>query len=175
MKKFILPLIIAASTIFFDGCEFDTLPINVPISIPVAMSGSVTSVDKTENFCLTSYESYTQHLEDLEKITYIESALRVDSVSNPNLSGSLSIELKSNTGQRLFLVQLNNFKPADYKVNPYILPLTGDQIILINQYVSNNQNTCFTISVTLNNLTGAASPYFISGFIDLVFEAETKL
>jgi hypothetical protein len=175
MKKYIILVFVALSTVLYNGCEFDTLPINVPISIPVGLSGSQNSVENSKSFCLDEYESYSQYLEDMESITYIESAFRVDSLSSVNLTGNLKLELKTQSGQILFSKELNNIRPADYRTAPYVLPLTGDQINLINQYISNMSNKCFTASVSLTNISGGTPPYYVGGIIDMVFEAETEL
>jgi hypothetical protein len=175
MKKYIPLVLIAVSVVFYSGCEFDTLPLNVPISVPVVLTGVLNTVETSSNFCLTDYSSYTQHLDKMNKVTYIESAFRVDSVSHPNLAGNLRVELRNSSGTVLFLAEVNNIRPADYKITPYIIPLTGVQIQVINEYIANATNKCFIGSVSLTGITGGTPPYYLSGNIDMVFETEVDL
>jgi hypothetical protein len=176
MKKLFIPFLMAASTIFFDGCEFDTLPINVPISIPVVFEGSVNAISVNESFCLDDYDSYKQHLEDMKSITYLESAFRVNVISHPNITGSFNIELKNQAGIPLFSIQQSNFRPADYMVNPFIIPISPTQLQALNAYLSNTSNKCFTASASLTNITGGGADQInLTGNIDMVFEVEAQL
>jgi hypothetical protein len=175
MKKLFIPFLIALSILSFNGCEFDTLPINIPISIPVIFEGSVNSINVEKSFCLDDYDSYKQHLNDMKNLTYLESAFRVDIISHPNITGTFNIELKNQAGQTLFSIQHNNFRPADYMVNPYILPLTGTHIQALNAYISNISNKCFSASASLTNITGGGAEINMVGNIDMVFEVEAQL
>ncbi len=167
---FVLPFI------FLSGCDtFDSLPINIPLSVPVVITGSDNSLSQINSFCLDQYESYNSIVEDINRLTYIESALRIDSVSNVNLQGNIRVEIKNAASQTLFVIVLNNVKPSNYMVNPYVFPLTVDQVQLLNQYIQNMQNRCFISDVQVTGITGGSTPHYIRAYIDMVFEAETEL
>jgi len=168
--------VLILSFIFFNGCDsFDSLPINIPLSVQVIVTGNSNSLGETASFCLDQYENYNDIAEDINTLTYIEGALRIDSVSNVNLQGDIRIELKNSAGQTLFLVNLNNVKPSNYMINPYIFPLTVDQVQMLNQYIQNLQNKCFNAEVEVTSITGGTTPHYIRAYIDMVFEAETEL
>lgn len=164
------------SFIFINGCDaFDSLPINIPLSVQVVITGNDNSLSETNSFCLDQYESYNDIAEDINTLTFIEGALRIDSVSNVNLQGNIRVELKNSAAQTLFVIVINNVKPSNYMVNPYVFPLTVDQVQLLNQYIQNMQNKCFISEVQVTGITGGSTPHYIRAYIDMVFEAETEL
>jgi hypothetical protein len=175
MKKYFILSAILISAILIKGCEIDPLPFNIPISVPLSYTGPLTSIVISQDFCMEDFSSYSQHTEDLNKITFLESAFRVDSVSPPNLTGSLGIELKTSSGQTVFNKQIQNFTPADYTVKPYIIPIEAAEIETLNNHLLQPGRKCFTAVVSLTGITGGFLQHHISGYIDMVFEAEVEL
>jgi len=178
MKKYLtnFMLIAAAGTMFlFNGCDFESLPINIPLTVPVVVTGSNNALQELKNFCLDDYDSYNDYREDIRKLTYVEGALRVDSVSSVNLTGNIRIELKNQAGQTLFFFVLNNVKPSNYIRNPYIIPVDVNQIQILNEYIANLDNKCFQVDAQITGITGGTTPHYVRLLVDLVFEAETEL
>ncbi len=172
--KYILNIAAAAlilTSLFISGCDmFDNLPINAPFSVPVIVDGSTNPVIKEQDFCLDQYENYQDISDQINTLTYLEGALRIDSVSSPNLMGNITVTLKTQADQPLFSLVLNNVNPSDYKTNPYVFPLTTEQVQALNQYVSNLDNKCFKAYIRVD-VTQGQTPYYVGAFIDLVFEA----
>jgi hypothetical protein len=178
MKKYNLLLIpfLLLSILPLTGCD-DPIPLNIPITVNVALSGA--NLTTSRSFCLDDFESYQDISDDINSLTYLEGALRVDSISNENLTGDILVELRRSDNQSvLFAYTLSNVRPANFKNTPYIFPLSAAQIQLLNNYIasiSNGGNACFTATVAASNVTGGNPPYYIGAVIDMVFEAETEL
>lgn len=163
--------VLITAFLLMSGCDmFDNLPINAPFSVPVIVDGSTNPVIKEQNFCLDQYENYQNISDQINTLTYLEGALRIDSVSSPNLVGNITVMLQTQAGQNLFSFVLNNVNPSNYKTNPYVFPLTTEQVQALNVYVGNLDNKCFNAYIRVDVTQGQA-PYYVGAYIDLVFEA----
>ena len=164
----------------WNGCDqFNTLPLNIPFTMKVAVEGSEQTLSNSTNFCLsTDSQTYDDYKDKIKSLHFIEAAFRTLSVSPSDITGNITVSLQDGNGTTLFSYAIPGVNPSDYmKPNsPYILQLTQAQIDFINTYLSNvlNSGACFTATITVDNLTGNP-PYSIKGAIDMVIEAETEL
>jgi hypothetical protein len=171
MKKFLLMSVIAV--LFISGCDLGSLPLNVPITVPFALTSQTNSLEQQKNFCLSQYEGLDE-TSKLQRITYVQSAFRIDSLSNNNLTGTLRVEVKHN-GSLIFFYQIASARLADYKTTPKILDLTSEQIQAINVFFENNKDACLDVQVQVSNISSATPPHYMAGFFDLVLEAEAEI
>jgi hypothetical protein len=163
----------------WNGCdEFNHLPLNIPFSLPVYMTGSNTIISDSSSYCLgIDSQTYDQYRDKIRSLHFVEAAFRTISVSPVDLSGDITVTLKDGTGAELFSYVIPDATPADYmKPNtPYILDLRQEQIDLINEYLDSvlNVGACFTGTVTVDNIIGQP-PFTIEGAVDMVIEADTE-
>jgi len=184
MKKYLIQFGTSAVLLFlmltWNGCDdFNSLPLNIPFTIDVSVSGSGSTLSNSQSYCLsTDSETYDEYRDKIQSLTFIEAAFRTTSVLPSDLSGNINVTLQDGDGNVLFSYDIPGASPADYLSpnSPYILQLNQSQIDFINTYLNSllNQGACFTATITVNNITGQA-PYTINGAIDMVIEADTEL
>ncbi len=178
MKNYFITLLFAGSLLLNSGCDvinsFETLPINIPISLPVSISGNGDDLSETQNFCLENFPDFNEYQSDIEDINFVELSFRTKSFSPTNLRGNISFELMDASGNLIFMDELNNISPAEFEENPYVLQLSDEEINLMNQYLDSDGGTCFTGKVNLQITDGSGDNELV-GIIDIVFEAETKI
>jgi len=179
MKKLLFTLLLAGSVFVNSGCDviesFETLPINIPISLPVNISGGDDNLSETQSFCLENFPDFNQYQDDIEDVNFVELAFRTKSFSPSNLRGNISFELMDASGNLIFMDELNGVSPAEFEENPYVLQLSDEEINLMNEYLDSDENgTCFTGRVNLQ-ITEGSGNNSLTGIIDIVFEAETKI
>ncbi len=176
-KKIILYLIFTLIAIpFLNGCdEFESIPINIPISITIeTQHTNSTTTSGTSSYCFENSAAYQQYMDDINSLTYVEASWRTDTVVPSDLSGVVTLTLRNSSGGIILTYSLGQITPADYINNPLQLQLTEAQIDLINLFLSNNDDLCMTAEVLVEQMPGGQEQYVI-GIIDLLFEAETNL
>jgi hypothetical protein len=172
MKKYLMPVMLVFSVVFFNGCDLDSLPLNVPITRDFNLSGNADAVFDSETFSLDDYEDFVG--DDINTVTYVRSAVRVLTVSDPDLTGNIVINLRNGSGFN-FTATLNNVRPADYISDPYILNLTGEQVQDLNDYINSSVERIFTVSFEVTNISAATPPHTITGVFEAIFEVDTEL
>jgi hypothetical protein len=180
MKKYILHLFLllfaAAASFTFLSCDkFDTLPLNIPMSVEIVTQGSDSPIEESETFCLNNDENFQKNREKMKQVTFIEAAWRTKSVS-ANLVGTIELKLKDANGNQLFSKTLPGANPAAYMSpnKPYVLALSANEIGFINAYLEQifsqgNQNFCFEATAAVT-VTSGSTPYLVDGYVDVVFE-----
>lgn len=178
MKNFLITLLLTGSVFLNSGCDvinsFETLPINIPISLPVYISGDGDDLSETQNFCLENFPDFNKYQNEIEDVNFVELSFRTKSFSPSNLRGNISFELMDASGNVIFMDELNNISPAEFEQNPYVLQLSDDEINMMNEYLDSEDGTCFTGKVNLQITEGSGNNN-LTGIIDIVFEAETKI
>ncbi len=184
MKKYFIQFGTSAVLLFlmvtWNGCDkFNSLPLNIPFTFNVSVSGSAATLSDSQSYCLgTDSETYNEYRDKIHSLHFIEAAFRTTNVDPETLSGNITVTLQDGDGNILFSYDIPGATPADYMTpnSPYILQLNQSQIDFINTYLNSllNQGACFTATVTVNNITGQP-PYTIEGAIDMVIEADTEL
>jgi hypothetical protein len=178
IKSLIIAISISVLALFtFSACDkFESFPINIPISVEVFASGSSSTITETKSFCLDADSPIYQDYQDkIQSLTFLQAAYRTLAVSSANLQGNIRVKLETQAGLPLFDVVISNVKPSDYINNPLVLNLTQAQIQAINAYISILSNKCFRATVSVENISGATAPYSLTGVVDVVMEADTKL
>jgi hypothetical protein len=172
IKVFSIFLLLTAITLL-GGCDkFDSLPLNIPFSIPFSITGSNSSYS-SGTYCLdTQSQVYQDNFNKIKNLSYIKSALNISDISDPNTSLELTVSVNKENGDPIFSFIIPNFKPADYMDKAYKIDLNQDQIIAFNAYLENLNNNCFEASISASGLEETQS---VSGNLDLVLEADTKL
>lgn len=172
VKVFSIFLLLATVT-FLGGCDkFDSLPLNVPFSIPFNISGTNSSYS-TGTYCLDSESDiYQDNLNKINNLSYIKAAVNIKNISDASASVNLNVTLKKGNGDIIFSFDIPNFKPADYTDKAYELTLNQNQIIALNTYLQNLSDNCFEAIVSATGIDGVQS---VSGNLDIVLEADTKL
>ncbi len=184
MKKYLIQfgtsIVLLFLMLTWNGCdEFNSLPLNIPFTIDVNVSGSSTTLSDSQSYCLsTDSETYDEYRDKIQSLHFIEAAYRTKNVVPADLSGNTTVTLQDGNGNVLFSYEIPGATPADYLSpnSPYILQLNQSQIDFINTYLNSllSQGACFTATITVNNINGQP-PYTIEGAIDMVIEADTQL
>jgi hypothetical protein len=181
IKTSVFVFAIALSFISNSCDKFDTLPLNVPFSVAVTTGGSSNpTAANPVTYCLSSSETYSDYVEDIEKLTFVEAAWRTVSVSNIT-EGDVTVTVRILGGAILFQKTLSGINPASYMSpnSPFVLSLTAAEIDALNSYLETYRANpgaapCLQASVSAFVTTGTA-PYSLSGIVDMVVEAEIKL
>ena len=184
MKKYLINIGASVFLLFlmlaWNGCdEFNHLPLNIPFSLNVSVSGSDNTLsDTSDPFCISSdSQTYNEYQDKIRSLHFVEAAFRTISVTPADLSGDITVTLLDGDGNEIFRYVIPDAAPADYmKPNsPYILQLRQEQIDFINLNLDQLLNTgaCFSASFTVENINGQP-PYHIDGAIDMVIEADTE-
>jgi hypothetical protein len=184
MKKYLIQfgtyIVLLFLMLAWNGCDkFNSLPLNIPFSLPIHVEGSASTLSDSSSYCLsTDSQTYNDYRDKINSLHFIEAAYRTTSVVPADLSGDINVALKDGDGNVLFSYDIPNATPADYMSpnSPYILQLDQSQIDFMNTYLNSllSQGACFTATVTVSNITGQA-PYTIDGAVDMVIEADTDL
>jgi hypothetical protein len=179
MKKLInfLPILLAAISFTFYSCdEFETLPLNIPISKEITTTGTNTVIVEVENICFDADSpTYLDYKEKIKSLTFLEAAWRTKSVS-AGLQGNITLQIRTGNGTVVFSKTIPGVNPAAYQSpnQPYVFQLTEQEIDLINAYIESLNSLCFEATATVQ-VTGGTSPYQLVGIVDMIFEAETEL
>lgn len=185
MNKIIKALVVIfAVTMSFinTSCDkFDTFPLNIPFSIEVVTQGNNSSVSDSTTYCLSQSTTYQDYVKDIEKLTFVEAAWRIDVVQSIS-SGDIEITVSINGGGTLFQKTLTNVNPSAYQSpnGPFVLILTDTEIQALNTYLNSylkNPNQCIKAKVkaTVKSPLPVTQKVYLQGTIDMVIEAETKL
>ncbi len=184
MKKYLIRFSTSAVLLFlmlaWNGCDdFNSLPLNIPFTLPVHVEGSASTLTDSTSYCLsTDSPTYNDYRDKINSLHFVEAAYRTTSVSPENLSGNINVTLKDGNDNVLFSHDIPGAAPADHMSpkSPYIFQLDQSQIDFINTYLNSllNEGACFTATITVINITGQA-PYTIDGAVDMVIEADTQL
>jgi hypothetical protein len=178
MKKYIYNTITAIFIIFtavsFNACdEFNTFPINIPISFEFTATGSDSQFDSGQ-YCLEQSDVYQDYQENVKSLSYIEAAYRTISISDPSVQGTINVQvLNTVTNTVIINFTLSSFRPADYISTPLILNVDQSQIDVFNTYLNSLplNAKCFRVIVTITGVSGTQT---LNGAVDAVFEAETE-
>jgi hypothetical protein len=181
IKACVVLFAVALSFVSNSCDKFDTLPLNVPFSINVSTQGSSNpTAANPVSYCLSSSETYSDYTEDIEKLTFVEAAWRTVSVSNIT-AGDVTVTVRILGGAILFQKTLSGINPSNYKSPnaPFVLSLTATEVAALNSYLETYRANpgsapCLQASVTAFVTTGSA-PYSLTGVVDMVVEAVTKL
>lgn len=177
--------ILGVSSLFVASCdELSSLDVNVPVGKEFHVQGTDNSITEQETFCLSQFEKWSENVEDIEDVKWVTASYwtlkdTLGNVTSPNLKGNLKYTLKDNNGFTLFEKNLGNISAADYIGNAYEIELTDTQIEIINTYLAlfQDQDLCFTGSVTLDNITGdknSNGKYELFCKVELVLETTVK-
>jgi hypothetical protein len=178
MKKYlkysILPFIIM--TLGLTGCildAFDTLTQQFPLSYPISISGTETSIEKTKTCNLNENSFYANNQSKIKQIKIMEMAFRDSTVTPDDLQGNVSITFYKSDGTQIFSTNISSFKFGNYKLSPYKIELTQAEIQFWNNYIGTLSNKQFTVNVKVDNLP--AGQKSINAVVELVFEMEYDL
>jgi hypothetical protein len=172
--KYFPVLLIFFSLFFFSSCDkFNSIPLNIPYSIPFFVSGSG-STYYTGSYCPDAQSTTYQDYEDkIQSLSYVQASLTIDSLSTASLTANVQIQVTDGSGNTLFTYNIDNFTPADYMNKAYVLTLTQNDIIALNTYLNKDlSDNCFQVTIQVSNLNGTQ---YVGGNLDLVLEADTKL
>lgn len=181
IKVFVAVFALALSFVSNSCDKFDTFALNVPFSIEVVTQGNTNPTSGSTSYCLTGSDTYSDYVDDIEKLTYVEAAWRTaDDANNNIIAGVVSVTVRVDGGPILFSKTIAGANPSEYKSPnpPFILSLTAAEIQLMNDYLATylqNPNQCLRAEVQANSTNPATGPYYLKGIVDLVVEAETKL
>ncbi len=180
--KFISLTAIFILPFFISGCDvINKLPINVPISFDFQMSGS--GLSQTRVICMSEADSYLDYQGKIKNLSLLRIIYRTNSSDNSvlpeNIQGFFRVVIKRNDNKEVLIdKQVPNLKPIDFKKPnpPYELELTAEEKAIVNLYLNQNidKDPCFEGTVTLLNITGGSPPYFLSGHVDVLIEAEVE-
>ncbi|NLT49953.1 MAG: hypothetical protein GXX85_03435 [Ignavibacteria bacterium] len=176
-KTFFTTAIASLILLLTSSCDvvdkFDTIDLNIPMSIDIITIGTETTLTESDTFCLTEFDLYNDNKDKMEEISFVEASYRTTAVSPANLSGNISVELKTEAGLPLFSITIPNDTPAALLNNPIKLALTADQINALNSYVSNLSNQCFEATVSISNMPGGEKT--VTGVVDILFKSKIEM
>lgn len=175
MKKIIniIPLTLLLFTFaFIGGCDkFESLPLNIPLRLEFSIDNGNGGTFNSGVYCLdTESEAYQDNYEKIKNLSYVKASLNVTE-ADPNLTVDLNLTINQGDGTPIFTFNIPNFKPSDYKDKAYEIELEQAQIIALNTYFENLDNKCFEAILTVEGYNGEV----VSGYLDVVLEAETEL
>lgn len=182
MKRYIMKIalvVFGVTMLSFNGCildAFDHIPLNVPVTIPIATSGSGNILIGSDTYCLDeNADVFKDYQGKINSVKFVQAAYRTQSVSS-GLEGDLSITVKDSDGNTLFNLTYQNIKPADYMPpnSPLVLKLNQNQIQALDNYLQNFNNQCLTGQVQIL-VTNGQAPYQLNAFVDFVLETDTNL
>ncbi|MFZ0453686.1 MAG: hypothetical protein WCE54_13760 [Ignavibacteriaceae bacterium] len=170
--KFILPFFIGLLFFQLNGCdELNSIPLNIPFTVTFTdKTGTDINFDSGVHCLSSESDTYQEYQDKIQSLTFLQAAYRTISNSSPGVQGNLTATIYNGSGQVLANFQINNINPDDYKTNPLILQINQAGIQAINNALSNS--TCLRGVVEITSLTGTTT---ISGAVDLVFQADTKI
>ena len=116
IKACVLLFAVALSFVSNSCDKFDTLPLNVPVSLNL-LPASGNPTFNSGNYNLDSSKTYNDYKDDIEKLTYVEAAYRTKSVRifSFNLPLHLDVQvINAVTSVPIINFTLNGFKPSDY-------------------------------------------------------------
>jgi hypothetical protein len=170
--KYFFPLLISIIFLQLNGCdELNSIPLNIPVTITFDnQTGSNVTFD-SGIYCLDSEsDTYKEYRDKIQSLTFLQAAYRTTSNSNPSVQGDISVTIYNGSKQVLASFKISNIKPQDYIKTPLIIQLNQAQIQKINSSLTGS--TCLQAVVEITSLNGTTT---ISGAVDLVLQADTKL
>jgi len=177
MKKYILHfflfLFAAAVSFTFLSCdEFNSFPINVPVTFEFTATGSDSDYD-SGIYCLSESEVYQDYQDKAESISYMKAQYRTISVSDNSLAGTINIQVLNNSGSTIISFTGTNFQPSNYISNPLTITLSQNEIQAFNTYLNSlpEDQKCFRVLITVTGISGTQT---LNGAVDVVFEVETN-
>lgn len=182
MKRIILNVIaLGLFSLLFIGSSCDdlnNLPVNVPVVVNFSTSGSNTTLTESQQFCLSDYQEWKDNQDGVNGASFVKIAYWTESAT-AGLQGDITVSLSDQFGNQLFAVTLENVKAADYIDNPFAITLEEAQIQAIDDYLSvigtDQNDLCFSGSLTISNISADSSPYQLSGRVEMVIEADVTL
>ncbi|MGE5811795.1 MAG: hypothetical protein ACM339_09850 [Ignavibacteria bacterium] len=177
MKKYILHLFLfffaaAASFTILSCDEFNTFPINIPITFEFTVTGSDSDYD-SGIYCLSESEAYQEYRENAESITYLKAQYRTISISDNSVEGTINIRVLNSSGTAIIDFTETNFAPADYISSAFTITLEQNEIQAFNTYLNSlpDDQKCFRVVIAVTGINGTQT---LNGAVDVVFEVETK-
>jgi hypothetical protein len=179
MKKLIITFLIVFTVslglVYISCNKINTFPLNIPFSVNVVVQGSNNPGSAFTTYCLTQNSTFENYSDKIKKFTFIEAAWRTDSVKNIT-TGTVDVTVRISGGAILFHKTLPSTNPLAYKSTPYIFTLSPTEIQSLTNYFNaylQNPNQCLEASV-IATVTSGSPPYYLSGNVDIVVEAETN-
>jgi hypothetical protein len=176
-------LILPALLLFmfsFNGCildSFDSIPLDIPITFEINISGQNAQNQASTDFCLSDNQLYLDYQSKINQINLLEITFRPTEVVPTNLSGDITITIAKSDGTVLITKPLGTISPADYLPpnSPYVLTLTQAELQVIDAYL-NASGDCFTATISVTNMNpGAGVDKTLNASIDVVFRTDTSL
>ncbi len=179
IKKITLFTLFMSLTVF-NGCdELNNLPLNIPIKFSFSKTGSNTTINENQSVWLSSVQDWRDNQENINSASFISAAYWTIKPTSEGLQGDVNVSLSDESGKLLFSINIPNYKAADNLDKPYTLKLNQNQIQAMDDYLSligkDGNDHSFTASLTVSNITGASSPYTISGKVEVVLQADIDL
>jgi len=176
MKRYLILSVMVLATVGLlsvNGCILDAIKSitqNIPITTDFNLSGSATSLTKTETFDLNESSTYNTYSDKINTIEFVTAQYRTKSLNQPSMSGTITITVKQSNGTVLFSKVIPGFRPASYTSAPYELTLSQSEIQLVNAYLSILSNRVFTATINFDNITGGTGTYDLNATVDIVFK-----
>ena len=165
---------------FLNSCdELNNLPLNIPVVVNFSTSGSNTSLSENTSFWLSSVQEWRDNQENINSASFVSAAYWTLAPTTAGLQGDINISLSDEAGNLLFSVDIPNYKAADNINKPYTLSLDQNEIQAFNDYLStigsDGNDHSFIASLSVTNITGASTPYTLTGKVEVVLEADVNL
>jgi len=166
--------ILALGLLFFNfGCDnINSVPLNIPFRIPFSVTGSGTTYNTGLYQLDKQSDTYSQYQDKIKSLSYVQSSLTFTGISDTTVTADITIKVMDENNATIFTYNVTNFRPADYVNKSYVITLTQNQIIAFNNYLNNLSSNSFQASITVSGISGTQT---LSGNVDLVLEADTKL
>ena len=173
IRTFVIVFAVSLSFISTSCDEFDSIPLNIPVSFDFTATGNNPVYD-SGTYCLDdSSSTYSKYADDIETLTYVEAAYRTKSSSSSTLSVTLNVRvINTNTQAAIIDFTLPNFKPSDYISAPLVLAFNQTQIQALNTYLADKNNRCFRAVITHGGMPAGQT---VVGAVDIVFKADINL
>ncbi|MBN2571912.1 MAG: hypothetical protein JXA68_07280 [Ignavibacteriales bacterium] len=180
IKTFLVAALLSISLLFVSCEEFENIDINVPFSIELTRQGLHPDDYERDTVCLdTESSTFQEYRNKFQNLTFVEAALRVKEVIPTTMTGDIYLWIISGTGDTLIAESVINVRPADYMNTPYVLPLSANEIQLINNYLAliqqNQVQPCFEGILQTQNIPGWDINKKIVFSIDIVIRGEVEM
>ena len=181
MKKMLasfIAVVILTTAFLFSGCDtvenLESIPLNIPITLPFKASGLVTVSDQS-TYCLEQSPTYNDFKDKIDSISFVEMVARVDSLSSNSLSGDLQVKLETASGLVLYETVILSAPLANYKTTPYRFVMQAADINAIDNFLKAIGQRCLKGTVSVTNITGGTPPHYIGVSVDILLRAKAKI
>jgi hypothetical protein len=176
--KILFGFFILSALFVFNSCDpFEDFYLTLAMDTDLSTLGIGTTIDITNNFCLSDFEDYNDNKDKLEEIRYLSSAYLTTSATQGLQGSNLILTLYEGDGSTiLFQYTQPTFVAADYINKPLEIKLTQQDINNLNQYLSNPEvNNCFQARLQISSVQyQGAPPYFLNGKVEFLTELKVK-